>query len=154
MTQFKRKIGEKVTIRKDLEQGINYIMYNDDTVSDVVNSSMMSMVGEEAVIERYSGGKYRLAGVGYNWTDEMLEDNKQPYEVSDLEFTASIAIEVKRVIYADPATIVFYTLGDGDKIKKSVAKCSPADEFDKEKGKAVAILKAFQKEARKEINRH
>jgi hypothetical protein len=45
-------------------------------------------------------------------------------------------IEIKNVIFNDPATIVFWTDGT-----KTVVKCQDGDEFDPEKGLAMAISK-------------
>lgn len=44
--------------------------------------------------------------------------------------------EITRVIFNDPATIVFWSDGT-----KTVVKCDPRDEFDPEKGLAMAIAK-------------
>ena len=44
--------------------------------------------------------------------------------------------EIKNVIYNDPATIVFWSDGT-----KTVVKCGEGDEFDPEKGLAMAISK-------------
>lgn len=46
--------------------------------------------------------------------------------------------EITKVIFNEPATIVFW--GDGT---KTVVKCSKDDEFDPEKGLAMAIAKKF-----------
>lgn len=45
---------------------------------------------------------------------------------------------IKRVIFNDPATIVFWTDGT-----KTVVKCQPGDEYDKEKGLALCIAKKY-----------
>ena len=44
--------------------------------------------------------------------------------------------EIKNVIFNDPATIVFWKDGT-----KTVVKCQDGDEFDPEKGLAMAIAK-------------
>ena len=44
--------------------------------------------------------------------------------------------KIKKVIFNDPATIVFWADGS-----KTVVKCQPGDTFDKEKGLAMAISK-------------
>ena len=44
--------------------------------------------------------------------------------------------EIKNVIFNDPATIVFWEDGT-----KTVVKCQDGDEFDPEKGLAMAIVK-------------
>lgn len=46
--------------------------------------------------------------------------------------------EIKKVIFNEPATIVFWADGT-----KTVVKCSKDDEFDPEKGLAMAIAKKF-----------
>lgn len=46
--------------------------------------------------------------------------------------------EIKKVIFNGPATVVYW--GDGT---KTVVKCSKDDEFDPEKGLAMAIVKKF-----------
>lgn len=45
-------------------------------------------------------------------------------------------ISIKKVIFNDPATIVFWNDGT-----KTVVKCGEHDEFDREKGLAMAICK-------------
>lgn len=45
-------------------------------------------------------------------------------------------LEIKNVIFNDPATIVFWDDGT-----KTVVKCQPGDSFDSEKGLAMAITK-------------
>jgi hypothetical protein len=46
---------------------------------------------------------------------------------------------IKKVIFSNPATIVFWSDGS----KKTVVKCSERDNFDPEKGLAMAIAKKF-----------
>lgn len=45
---------------------------------------------------------------------------------------------IKKVIFADPATIIYWSDGD-----KTVVKCGENDKFDPEKGLAMAIAKKF-----------
>lgn len=45
-------------------------------------------------------------------------------------------LEIERVIFNDPATIVFWSDGT-----KTIVKCSKDDTFDKEKGLAMAVCK-------------
>ena len=45
---------------------------------------------------------------------------------------------IKKVIFSNPATIVFWNDGS-----KTVVKCSERDEYDPEKGLAMAIAKKF-----------
>lgn len=44
--------------------------------------------------------------------------------------------EIDRVIFNDPATIIYWKDG-----KKTVVKCQPGDEYDKEKGFMAAVMK-------------
>ena len=48
------------------------------------------------------------------------------------------APEVKKVVFHDPATVVYWSDGT-----KTVVKCGPHDTFDPEKGLAMAIAKKF-----------
>lgn len=48
------------------------------------------------------------------------------------------SIDIERVIFNEPATIVFWSDGT-----KTVVKCNKDDTFDKEKGLAMAICKKF-----------
>ena len=50
--------------------------------------------------------------------------------------TSLTAIEIKKVIFNDPATIVFWSDGT-----KTIVKCGKDDTFDKEKGLAMAVCK-------------
>ena len=52
------------------------------------------------------------------------------------EMSSSHIPEIKNVIFNDPATIVFWDDGT-----KTVVKCQDGDEFDPEKGLAMAIVK-------------
>lgn len=45
---------------------------------------------------------------------------------------------IKRVIFSDPATIVYWDDGS-----KTVVKCGKHDKFDQEKGLAMAIVKKY-----------
>ena len=47
-----------------------------------------------------------------------------------------LGLKIKKVIFNDPATIILWTNGE-----KTVVKCSEGDEFDREKGLAMAICK-------------
>lgn len=43
---------------------------------------------------------------------------------------------IKKVIFNDPVTVVFWTNGD-----KTTVRCQPGETYDKEKGLALAIIK-------------
>ena len=66
---------------------------------------------------------------------ELLRDfYKTMYGTKD--FKTNYIPEIKNVIFNDPATIVFWKDGT-----KTVVKCQDGDEFDTEKGLAMAIAK-------------
>jgi hypothetical protein len=78
------------------------------------------------------------------YTTSMMDDFKRCLE-ADLNSmlccvpaicTHGVSITIKRVIFHDPATIVYWSDGT-----KTVVKCGKNDKFDKEKGLAMAIVK-------------
>ena len=79
-------------------------------------------------------GGVKMYGRQYAGFQESMENvrlmarNFRGFEVAD-------DYEIDRIIYNNPATIVYFKDGS-----KSVAKCN-AEEFDKEKGVAMAIIK-------------
>ena len=79
---------------------------------------------------------------GYVDTDILLWYPIHQYCMNDVncinEIYSRRKHEIKKVIFNEPATIVFW--GDGT---KTVVKCSKDDEFDPEKGLAMAIAKKF-----------
>ena len=83
------------------------------------------------------------------WADffgALAQDPIVQYNRMDVALTAELAnklkstyiteLEIKNVIFNDPATIVFWNDGT-----KTVVKCQDGDEFDPEKGLAMAISK-------------
>ena len=72
---MKYKIGDKVTIRKDLseEEGVIYFMEG-GTYWDDCNQTMVEMGGlSSRVIKASANGYFLEDGLGYIWTDEMFE---------------------------------------------------------------------------------
>lgn len=67
--------------------------------------------------------------IDYDEVLDYLEENMK-------EIFFKLGIEIKKVIFNDPATIVIWSNGD-----KTVVKCQPGDTFDKEKGIALAVTK-------------
>ena len=63
----------------------------------------------------------------------MVSPNLKPKNRKDDFF---LMFKIKKVIFNDPATIVFWKDGE-----KTVVKCQDGEEFDKEKGLAMAIVK-------------
>lgn len=66
-------------------------------------------------------------------TEELI---LSPMGMQTLYHTVAGGSKIKKVIFNDPATIVFW--GDGT---KTVVKCQEGDTFDKELGLAMAICK-------------
>jgi hypothetical protein len=70
---MKYKIGDKVTIRKDLHEDRVYYMDN-AIYCDDCTEEMIEMGGQIHVIKKVSDMGYQLDGIRlYNWTDEMFE---------------------------------------------------------------------------------
>lgn len=65
------------------------------------------------------------------WADRVMEEAAKKKEETNMT-----AASIKNVIFNPPATIVFWTDGS-----KTVVKCNAKDEFDPEKGLAMAIAK-------------
>ena len=107
-------------------------------------------------IER-NANRMRINGIDVLFTDDLLVEKEYPlyrielvykkpilhhiYANNNLFFSPSeINInnipEVKKVIFNDPATIVYWKDGT-----KTVVKCQNGDDFDPEKGFAMAFLK-------------
>lgn len=66
-----------------------------------------------------------------HWADRVMEEAAKKKEETNMT-----AASIKNVIFNPPATIVFWTDGS-----KTVVKCNAKDEFDPEKGLAMAIAK-------------
>lgn len=86
----------------------------------------------------FDGYGYQLIAVDVTHTsyDSLIKINATANKIAPFE---SYMYNIKKVIFNDPATIVFWTDGT-----KTVVKKQPEDEgkpFDKEKGLAMAIAK-------------
>lgn len=85
---------------------------------------------------------FRYINHGYVDTDIASWYPIHQYCVNDVDCINEIYSrrkhEIKKVIFNGPATVVYW--GDG---AKTVVKCSKDDEFDPEKGLAMAIAKKF-----------
>lgn len=153
------KKGDKVRIRTDLKEGERY--YNvSNGARDVVTEIMRKMAGKIVTITgKTFQDKYHIDGDNgrYVWTESMFENDgktvKQEVVTEKVGKYNHIAIEVDRVIYSDPATIVFYRELGSKVIKKAVAKCSPLDEYDRQKGYEAAVLKAHMKSIQRQLSK-
>ena len=102
----------------------------------------------ERDIERNKNG-VSINGIDVSFTDDLIDEPllfeirlvyEKPilhhiYANNNLFFSTNIP-EVKKVIFNDPATIVYWKDGT-----KTVVKCQDGDVFDSEKGFAMAFLK-------------
>lgn len=145
----KYEVGQKVRIRRDLNVEKSYGMHHNRLETlNTVNATMVKMAGKIVEIVGINKRSYDVEGSPYNWTDEMLEPVvvEKP-ETVKIEDVFGITIKVEKVIYANPATIIFYKTTDDPKevVKRSVAKCNPKDEYNRENGYKVAVLKATRK---------
>ena len=103
----------------------------------------------ERDIERNKNG-VSINGIDVSFTDDLIDEPllfeiKLVYEkpvklpflhhICTIDYLNSIP-EVKKIIFNDPATIVYWKDGT-----KTVVKCQKGDNFDSEKGFAMAFLK-------------
>lgn len=157
-------VGDKVSIseRVKTESGLPF----------GVSEAMVELVGKVATVVRVDSTtrkgtdavyKLDIDGGEWSWSLPMLESAKTPVEVVLIEEEVHNPIFVERVIHSDPATILFYKARNVDwdsgtfqgysKTRKVVAKCAPDDEYNKETGFNVAVLKAYKREAEREIRK-
>lgn len=91
---------------------------------------------------KFEGHITGTAKVSYRSLDDIRNDAEVPRNTyrdilnSTYGIGSSHIPEIKNVIFNDPATIVFWDDGT-----KTVVKCQDGDEFDPEKGLAMAIAK-------------
>lgn len=91
---------------------------------------------------KFEGHVTGTAKVSYRSLDDIRNDAEVPRNTyrdilnSTYGIGSSHIPEIKNVIFNDPATIVFWEDGT-----KTVVKCQNGDEFDPEKGLAMAIAK-------------
>lgn len=106
-------------------------------ITDVVRT-----VDGETMITLDTGRTFQFESYGIYWDKGHNCFINEPYYPGTLntahakEATAMNAAVIKNVIFAPPATIVYWSDGS-----KTVVKCSEKDVFDPEKGLAMAIAK-------------
>jgi hypothetical protein len=161
------KVGDYVKIREDLMLYRVYKSKTDDSIDDVVMPSMFKLRGTVQKIKEVSHGKYILENdfYRYKYTDEMIERKLSDKEIlkmileEDNFKIPSFDIRVEKVIFNNPATIVFYRVvyedGKTSDLRKSIAKCNTKfDKYDEKIGLKVAMLKILKKEIDKELSKY
>lgn len=163
------QVGDEVIIKSDLEEG----RYDSETTYDkddtlYFNPRMAKYLGQKAKVTGINiiNGAYNLdiTGTQWHWSIGMLDAVKpKVVENETINAMAQMQLYIERVIFNEPATVLFYRVPDIDpangmvksysNVKKIVAKCSPEDEFDKNQGIHVALLKAIMKETHKELRK-
>jgi hypothetical protein len=126
---MKYKVGDKVRVRADLQQGWKYSMEHGSTNSFV--SEMMPFRGKTVTIKAISGGEYIIEELErYHWTDEMFEP-----------------VNNQKIVITSDGVETLARLYDGNKVVKSAsAKCNPEDEFDFKFGANLAFERLMSEE--------
>ena len=113
----------------------------------LINKNSFYLIKDYILCEK---GKEKIYGINISFTDDLVNEPliyeiglvyKKPilhhiYANNYLNFLSNNIPEVKKVIFNDPATIVYWKDGT-----KTVVKCQKGDYFDPEKGFAMAFLK-------------
>lgn len=119
---MKRKVGDKVTVKKDLKAGAEY--YNKGgTYYDIFSRNMMEYRGREArIVEVVSDVYYKLnIDVIHNYTDEMLEDYVHPFDKNETLAQQPYILndEVEKIVSdalkSSPQQLIDDALDRGDK---------------------------------------
>jgi hypothetical protein len=165
MAKMKYKVGDKVRVKSDLVNG-KYYENEANHVGIYFNKDMMEYRGKIVTISQvvHGSGVYRIKEDGrtWAWSIGMFEEVEKP-EVVEINGSALTGVYVTKVIYNNPATIVFYHRVDVEnnrpkidrsKVYKSVAICKEGDVYDKQKGLEVALLKATIKECTKKLKKY
>ena len=124
---MKYKIGDKVRVRNDLEEGKWYSM-NNHTFSDFVNSKMITFKGKEVtILADNCFGMYRIKEDNgeYHWTDEMF---------------SGLAASLPKVVITTDGETTTAKMYEGKKVLKTAkTQCSPEDTFDFAVGAKIAF---------------
>lgn len=143
-TKIKR--GEQTMLRQ-LKDGEVYVLDTNEIFDTVTIRTRFYKNGDSTICipsEVFNALSllFRYINHGYVDTDILSWYPIHQYCMNDVncinEIYSRRKREIKKVIFNEPATIVFW--GDGT---KTVVKCSKDDEFDPEKGLAMAIAKKF-----------
>ena len=142
----KIKRGEQTMLRQ-LKDGEVYVLDTNEIFDTVTIRTRFYKNGDSTICipsEVFSALSllFMHTYYGYVDTDILSWYPIHQYCVNDVscinEIYSRRKREIKKVIFNEPATIVFWADGT-----KTVVKCSKDDEFDPEKGLAMAIAKKF-----------
>lgn len=143
-TKIKR--GEQIMLRQ-LKDGEVYVLDTNEIFDTVTIRTRFYKNGNSTIVipsEVFNALSlmFKHTNYGYLDTDVASWYPIRQYCVNDVNLIHGIYSrrkhEIKKVIFNGPATVVYW--GDGT---KTVVKCSKDDEFDPEKGLAMAIAKKF-----------
>ena len=79
----KYKPGDRVRVRKDLEENEIYTM-EDESEYNSFTSGMKHFEGREVTINKISDGQYLIKEYGNYWVDGMFEDIKDVKEENEI----------------------------------------------------------------------
>ena len=128
---MKYKVGDKVRVRRDLEEGKAYGGW--DALED-----MVKMRGETVTIRRVRSSAYELEEKGLMWTDEMLEG------LVEDELTAEEAIRIQ----AEMCSSTECKDCEIDKLRYD-SHCECVEFCSKNPKKVIEILKQYKKDHEK-----
>lgn len=139
----KIKRGEQTMLRQ-LKDGEVYVLDTNEIFDTVTIRTRFYKNGNSTIVipsEVFNALSLMFKHTNYGYLDTDVS-SWYPNWVNDVNCIHGIHSrrerDIKKVIFNEPATIVFW--GDGT---KTVVKCSKDDEFDPEKGLAMAIAKKF-----------
>ena len=79
---MKYQVGQKVTVRHDLEQRRYYSSENDS--HNFVMPEMYDLRGREVTIEGYNDSQYYIVEGRYRWVDAMFEEPNDEVALVDI----------------------------------------------------------------------
>ena len=102
----------------------------------IINNPYQRLIGDISHGYRYVDTD-QLSQLERDYIESDVNELTKLYkEFSKMHNNKNIRNKIKKVIFNDPATIVFWSDG-----KKTVVKCGERDIYDPEKGLAMAIAK-------------
>ena len=127
---MKYKVGDKVTIKNDLN-------FNDDNDEYCVMKEMIDQSGKQFSVAEVGSNYYRLDGINFYWTDEMLEQPDLYYvqvEPNDYGF-----LNEKAFLGPELGNMLNATSASARKSLKQLRKYSQTHDFDITKVKFVPV---------------